>query len=253
LAQSFTVSNRGAQAVQVVGVNWIVALGAGLEALGVGIDITRLACEVLANGTVIAMDIKSGNRYVVQPADAATDEPDGRIEDEDADDDDSVLALPAEAIGEFEPEDHRELIHGAETMLMASQLAMNLCVEAVPSESGAVILEERGLLRFVAVHGPQARRLIGVRLPPGTGVAGFAMEKRRPVVVRDAHRDPRHCGEVDDLTGYVTKAIVVVPLVGADKVHGVLELMNPPYGGYTTEQIARVEEVARHLAERLDR
>ena len=167
----------------------------------------------------------------------------------------SILTMPIEAIVELDEEaDPLDAILDADTPRVACQLALTVLREAVSAESSAVILEERGYLRFTAVSGPHAGKLVGVRLPLGTGVAGFSMVKRRVIVLADAHDDPRHCGEVDALTGYVTKEIVVVPISHADQILGVLEVMNlTDNRRFTQSDVQAAERVAVALAERLAR
>jgi hypothetical protein len=275
--RTWSVTARGLAAVQVQGRNWIVALGRGLEELGKAEGLARLACEVLPNGTVIARDIATGTGYIVQGVHAAEADlapvavhedsvpfaPVGG--DEDTGQEVSDTADPvtnAEPIFELPPEAHSGPvttdglgpIDAAETTLLAAQLALKVAQGEVEAESGAVILEERGFLRFVAVGGPASRKLVGVRLPMGTGVAGFAMEKQRTVVLADAHEDDRHCGEVDSLTGYITREILVVPIVWTGRVLGVLEVMNLPAGRRFTEaQAVRMRDIADALARRLAR
>lgn len=257
--QTWSVTARGLASVEVNGRNWIVALGRGLEELGRVGALQRLACEVLPNGTVIARDIATGTGYVVQQVgdvpDAAESHPPASdaepstgplpVDGDDTsevpiptptDDDEGraepIFDLPADAIAELSiDESPLEAILAAETSKEACRLALEAALRKVPAEAGAVILEERGYLRFITVHGPASRKLTGVRLPLGTGVAGYAMEKRKTVVLANAHDDPRHCGEVDALTGYLTREIAVVPLLRGDKVLGVLELMNLVGGG----------------------
>jgi GAF domain-containing protein len=247
---SWSISARGIPTVQVAAPNWIAALGLGVEELGRASSIQRLACELLPNGTVIARDIATGMGFVIQQVDddalggERTDElptlaPDDLIE---------VTAELSADRGRFDPIDQ------AETPLTAGQVALLLARDLVPAESGAVILEEKGYLRFVSVLGPHARKLAGVRLPLGTGVAGFAMANHRTVVLADAQEDPRHCGEIDALTGYRTKEIAVVPLVQNDKCHGVLELMNLPEGRrFSSEELEQLQAVAAALARRLSK
>ncbi|MCA9490319.1 MAG: GAF domain-containing protein [Myxococcales bacterium] len=288
--RSWSVTARGLAAVQVQGRNWIVALGRGLEELGRVPDLTRLACEVLPNGTVIARDIATGTGYVVMGMEEAESRPEPAEdtaeaetveaalpladEDDDASDEDSLVELPLGSADEddeqdgdasvepiFElPADAIELVEDspngaildAETVSQACQLALDSARRQIPAESGAVILEERGYLRFLAVDGPASRKLVGVRLPLGTGAAGFAMEKRRTVVLANAHEDPRHCGEVDALTGYVTREMCVVPVLHGDKVLGVLELMNLTSGQrFGDAEIETLTGIASTLAERL--
>ncbi len=209
----------------------------------------HLACEVLPNGTVIAMDIDAGDRYVIQPS-GGPEVPEVASDVADTE----VLEVEPLSDEEYEVVDPREQILEARTIVMAGQVALGLAVQSIPSESGAVIIEERGNLRFVAVYGPMARRLQGARLSWGAGVAGVAMEQRKVIVLRDARGDPRHLGQVDELTGYVTEAIVVVPIASEAHVYGVIELLNPPGGGgYTGEEIERLQVLADLLAERLSR
>lgn len=241
---SYSVSSRGLSAVEVVAPNWIAALGHGLQQLGKAEGLERLACEVLPNGTVIARDIQSGTGYVVQAVSDGVDELD---------------VVDVEPLtDEVEETDHHDMMSAildADSPSSAASLALTLAREMVPAESGAVILEDRGYLRFVSVVGPHARRLMGVRLPMGTGVAGFSMQKRRIVVLDDAHDDPRHCGEVDALTGYTTEQIAVVPIVrdGTEVCYGVLELMNLPGGErFDPKRVQQLRGIANALAERLD-
>lgn len=246
--QSFSVSARGLAAVQVQGNNWIQALGLGLAEMGRADEIQRLACEVLQNGTVIARDITTGTGFIVQQVHELP------LEDT-AEEFQELELMPFEAIVELDEEaDPLDAILDADTPRVACQLALTVLREAVPAESSAVILEERGYLRFTAVSGPHARKLVGVRLPLGTGVAGFSMVKRRVIVLADAHDDPRHCGEVDALTGYVTKEIAVVPILHANRILGVLEVMNlTDNRRFTQSDVQAAERVAVALAERLAR
>ena len=65
----YLVSTRhGGEPVEVDAPNWLVALGVGLDQLGEVTSIDRLACEVLANGKVIARDVRTGTGFVVQIA-----------------------------------------------------------------------------------------------------------------------------------------------------------------------------------------
>lgn len=276
MTRSWSVTARGLAAVEVRGRNWIVALGRGLDELGRADELMRLACEVLPNGTVIARDITSGTGYVVQAMEngedagsselGRTDERTSEIpmpqpaEEEDLETAEDLhveplFELPADAITPLRPDDDPHFpILNAETVSQACQLALTNARDEVGAESGAVILEDHGHLRFVAVHGPHARKLMGTRLPMGTGVAGFSMEKRRTVILADAKADPRHCGEVDALTGYVTREIAVVPLVADNRALGVLELMNLPDGRrFGPTELQAVHQIAEALAVRIIR
>lgn len=97
--------------------------------------------------------------------------------------------------------------------------------------------EETGELVFEAVSGQGQRELIGLRMPSGTGIAGFALMTRQLLVIDDLGNDPRFAREAAESTGYVPKAIAAVPLLTGDRVLGVLSVLDrgaeTPFG--TTE------------------
>jgi GAF domain-containing protein len=234
----YSISARGMPTIDVPATNWIVALGIGLERLGQADAIARLACEVLPNGTVIARDIQSGTGFVVHAA--APIEEASTLDDVDLADIDQ-LGVRLEEIGE------------ASSSTFACQIALETAQELLPAESGSVILEQDGYLRFIAAVGPFAPRLVGVRLPLGTGVAGFSMQKRQPVVLGDASVDPRHCAEMDRLTGYQTRQMACLPVVDDGRhCHGVLEVMNLPSGErFSRDAVHQLQKIATSLGERL--
>jgi len=248
VVRTWTVSSRGLPSAQVQAVNWVVALGLALERMWRAGSLQRLACELLPNGTVIARDVSAGTGFVVQAADgpAVT----GGEEQAPMMSADDLIEVTADKTGgtQYDP------IYQAETPVAAGQIALLLAREAVPAESGAVILEDKGFLRFVSVLGPHARKLAGVRLPVGVGVAWRAMQERREIVLSDVRDDPSHCAEVDAITGYRTQAIAVVPILDGARCFGVLELMNfPPSQPLEEDDLYALRRVADALATRLAR
>lgn len=233
---TFSVAARGSTSVQVVAPNWIVALGLGIEEIGAATSIERLACERLPNGTVIVRDTQSGAGFVVSPL------------EQDAVDEE-LLVVPFDSVVE---ELHLEALEGATSVDDACHCALQLAQDLTPAESGAVLVLDRGMLKFEAVSGPESGKLNGVRIPRDTGIAGYVVDQRRSVVLGQAARDSRHCGEVDALTGYRTQDLVAVPIVHGRRIHGVLELMNlPAEQEFERHVLDQLEAVGRALGERL--
>lgn len=81
-------------------------------------------------------------------------------------------------------------------------------------------------LVFEAVAGEGAQTLIGQRFPSSTGVAGWALVTRQPLVVDDLTADTRFSQEAAESTGYVPKALMAVPLLVGDRALGVLEVLD---------------------------
>jgi GAF domain-containing protein len=88
--------------------------------------------------------------------------------------------------------------------------------------------EEADELVFEAVAGEGAGELIGMRFPAGTGVAGWVLTTRQPLVIDDLSADTRFSREAAESTGYVPKSMMAVPLLVEERALGVLEVLDRP-------------------------
>jgi GAF domain-containing protein len=88
--------------------------------------------------------------------------------------------------------------------------------------------EEADELVFEAVAGEGADELVGKRFPSSTGVAGWVLVTRQPLVVEDLASDTRFSREAAESTGYVPKGLMAVPLLVEDRALGVLEVLDRP-------------------------
>ena len=83
-------------------------------------------------------------------------------------------------------------------------------------------------LVFAAVSGEGERELVGRRFPASTGVAGWVLSSRTPLVIEDVQSDPRHARDFAEDTGYVPKGLMAVPLLDEELVLGVLQVLDRP-------------------------
>jgi GAF domain-containing protein len=83
-------------------------------------------------------------------------------------------------------------------------------------------------LVFAAVAGEGAQRLVGTRIPAATGIAGWVLSAREPVVLEDVGADPRFARDVAESTGYVPSGMMAVPLLLQDRALGVLSVLDRP-------------------------
>jgi GAF domain-containing protein len=83
-------------------------------------------------------------------------------------------------------------------------------------------------LVFEAVAGEGASSLVGQRLPSSTGIAGWVLVTRQPLVLEDLENDPRFARDVAESTGYVPKSLMAVPLLHEEEVLGVLQVLDRP-------------------------
>jgi GAF domain-containing protein len=93
--------------------------------------------------------------------------------------------------------------------------------------SSVLLLDEAAHeLVFEAVVGEGEENLLGTRFPAGTGVAGWVLATRTPLVIEDVNRDPRFAKDVAEDTGYVPEGLMAVPLLHEERALGVLEVLD---------------------------
>jgi GAF domain-containing protein len=88
--------------------------------------------------------------------------------------------------------------------------------------------EQTEELVFEAVAGEGADTLVGTRFPADTGVAGWVLVTRQPLVVEDLTKDTRFARDAAESTGFVPRGLMAVPLLEEDRALGVLEVLDRP-------------------------
>ena len=83
-------------------------------------------------------------------------------------------------------------------------------------------------LVFEAVAGEGSDSLVGRRFSSSTGIAGFVLVSRQPLVIEDVLEDPRFSRETAESTGFVPKGLMAVPLLHEERALGVLEVLDRP-------------------------
>jgi putative nucleotidyltransferase with HDIG domain len=91
-------------------------------------------------------------------------------------------------------------------------------------------------LYFEAASGPVGKALRHVRVNTQNGIAWQVAHTGKPLIVNDVSRDPNFRGNIDNITGFVTKSIICVPLVTHHKTMGVLEVLNKLDGSDFNDQ-----------------
>ncbi len=133
-----------------------------------------------------------------------------------------VQALQSLALAEEKYRTNEDLMR-----LLSQIVQQTLDLLSAPDGSLLLVDEETGEMEFVIVKGA-ARALVGMRLLPGEGVAGWVAANGKSCFVSDVRTDPRFSARIDDLIDYHTMSIAAVPLIGNGKVLGVIEVLNQP-------------------------
>jgi phosphoserine phosphatase RsbU/P len=88
-----------------------------------------------------------------------------------------------------------------------------------------------------------------VTLDMGQGVAGWVAEHRAPLLIKDANTDSRFYQEADRLTGFTTRSLMAVPLVGRSGLIGVAEILNPKDKGFFNDDDLEIfQTLSRQIA-----
>jgi GAF domain-containing protein len=122
--------------------------------------------------------------------------------------------------------------------LLGSIVEVARAIFGARAASVLLLDEATNELVFEAVVGEGEDTLVGRRFPAGTGIAGWVLNTRQPLVLADVTADPRFSADTAKSTGFVPKGIMAVPLLHGEDALGVLEVLDRP-----TNARFRVEEV----------
>jgi signal transduction histidine kinase len=105
--------------------------------------------------------------------------------------------------------------------------------------AASVALHDRakGDLWFAAASGAGADYILAKRLAFGRGIAGWVAQHGQPLLVADTLQEPRFFDEFDRQSGFITRAILCVPLKAKGHIIGVLEVMNKNSGPFNEEDL----------------
>jgi len=143
------------------------------------------------------------------------------------------------------------LIEAGRTLLSTLDLdavlqhVMQIAMAGMDTEGASVWL--RGLdgsLECRAAFGSSTERLVGIRMAPGQGIAGWALQHKQSVLVSDAQADPRLHRRVGEQIGFYTRDLVAVPLLVRGASIGVLEAVNKRQGVLSPADLAWMEVLA---------
>lgn len=141
-----------------------------------------------------------------------------------------------------------------DTMDLLRQI-LKSSLDAINAEDGSLMIldEDTGDLVFVLAMGrvPQ-EEIFGFRVPEGKGIAGWVVANKEPTIVDDVRNDDRFFPTVDDHFGFETHSVLCAPIVGGQRVLGVVEILNKVKGHtFTVDDLTLVTLLCRFAGELL--
>ena len=124
-------------------------------------------------------------------------------------------------------------------------------LKAVNAQAGSILLADPEKKQLVFRYGVKesSKDLIGTAIPWDQGIAGAVFQSGEAELIPDAKADPRHFTEVDEITGFNTRDMVVLPLKRWEgKPIGVMEVLNKSRGQLDEEDAALLVVVSAFAA-----
>ena len=123
-------------------------------------------------------------------------------------------------------------------------VAVGWVAELVAAEGSSILLinPETDVMTFHVLEGPGSKAAKSIPLPPGAGICGHVARTGQPAVVNDVQNDPRFFSGVDKSSGVTTRNLLCVPLRTAERLWGVLEVINKHDGADFDDADLRVAE-----------
>lgn len=92
---------------------------------------------------------------------------------------------------------------------------------------------ETGGLYFDVALGAGGKALKTIELKKGEGIAGWVAERREPIIIGDAQKDPRLYRQADQKSGFRTRNMLCVPVQTKSRVLGVLQAINKRHASFS--------------------
>ena len=90
----------------------------------------------------------------------------------------------------------------------------------------AMLSADESELRYTIAAGAGSDEVTGMRIPATQGIAGWVVQSGQPIAISDLASDPRFSREAAEQTGYVPQTILAVPVQTAQRMLGVISLLD---------------------------
>ena len=139
-----------------------------------------------------------------------------------------VLALREYLRGLQALQQDAQAITSAQDLELFLGKVLYTAMKAMDAADGSLLLVDYDTdeLVFAVVKGTLQSELRGYRISKTTGVAGWVSTHAEPLIVDRPWLDDRFYSRVDETFGFKTISLICAPLLGQEKVIGVIEVLN---------------------------
>ena len=142
---------------------------------------------------------------------------------------------------------------------MAATLELNTLLTQILDSLREVLSAERATLFLYdaatnELYSKISHDLREIRFPANRGIAGAAAQSRTTINIPDAYTDARFNPDVDKQTGYRTRCLLTVPLIGLEnKLVGVVQVLNKIEAVFTRYDERLAEALAAQVGVAIQR
>lgn len=141
--------------------------------------------------------------------------------------------------------------------MLAREVELDALLAMLGSRVAAALRAERATIYLVDAATGELRSRVAdlpemseIRLPVGTGIAGYVADRGEIVNVRDVAHDERHFQGIDRATGYMTRNVLAAPIVDRHKaIRGVVQVLNKKEGVFSEEDGVFLATLATQVAQ----
>ena len=145
-------------------------------------------------------------------------------------------------------------IASEENLLYALNQLLYKVMQVIEANDGSISYFDKAAneLIFMLVHGELGQQLAGYRIKSDTGIAGWVVENKEPIIVNDPRQDWRFSETVDKEFSFFTQSIVSVPIVNKNSFMGVVQLLNKRGNTFDQADVALLLILGQVAAKVLD-
>lgn len=116
------------------------------------------------------------------------------------------------------------------------------------NDSSLLLIDDKSnRFYFKAIYGQKGQNLKNITFDINTGIAGWVVKERKPILVQNVSNDDRFNKWIDRKIGFTTESIICIPLEIKGRILGVLEIVNSDNRQpFTTDQFDLLVAFSEH-------
>jgi len=139
---------------------------------------------------------------------------------------------------------------------ITSEINMDILFDVIMDQTNRIIDTERSTLFLYDNNHNELWSLVAtgmtkdeIRIGADSGIAGWVLKSKAPLIINDAYNDPRFFSEIDKKSGFLTRNIISIPIINRKReCIGVLEALNKKSGDFADNDIELLESVSYYIA-----